>query len=103
MHRLLFADTLFQYSMRYRTTWHGTIVTSDGRGKPVYNMIDYIVIREQCKPLVIKAGSYSGTETFSDYRLVIADMELTDLFKFIKHTVKLVLMHRLLLPTSKTF
>ena len=67
--------------MRYRTTWHGTIVSSDGRRKPVYNMIDYIVIHEQCKPLVIKARSYSSAENFSDHRLVIADMELTGLFK----------------------
>ena len=47
----------------------------------MYNMIDYIVIHEQCKPLVIKARSYSSAENFSDHRMVIADMELTGLFK----------------------
>jgi len=80
--RLLLANTLFRYSMRFRTTWTGCFLDrTSGQKKPIYNMIDYIIIPEKFRPLVKRARSYGGTETFSDHKLVIADMEFDHLYK----------------------
>ena len=81
MHHLVLANTLFRYSMRYRTTWTGCMASPDGLRKMIHNMIDYIVIPKRYKPLVVRARSYAGTETFSDHKIVIADMELTGLYR----------------------
>ncbi|XP_065180130.1 craniofacial development protein 2-like [Sycon ciliatum] len=79
---LVLANTLFQYSMRYRTTWTGSVTSTDtGVKKQIYNTIDYVIVPERFRPLVGKARSYSGTEVTSDHKLVIADMEFCSLFR----------------------
>jgi len=80
--QLLLANTLFKYSMRFRTTWTGSVHDAGaGQSKKIFNMIDYILVPSFCKALVRKARSYAGTETFSDHKIVIADMEFSHLFK----------------------
>jgi len=79
---MLLANTLFRYSVRHRTTWTGRIMdAATGAPKSIYNMIDYIVVPQHCKPLVKKARSYAGTLTSSDHKMVIADMEFFGIFK----------------------
>ncbi|XP_065186017.1 craniofacial development protein 2-like [Sycon ciliatum] len=79
---LVLVSTLFQYSMRYRTTWTGSVTSTDtGVKKQIYNTIGYIIVPERFRPLLGKACSYSGTEVTSDHKLVIADMEFCSLFR----------------------
>ena len=68
MHHLVLANTLFRYSMRYRTTSTGCMASPDGLRKMIHNMIDYIVIPKRYTPLVVRARSYARTETFSDHK-----------------------------------
>jgi len=81
---LLLANTLFRYSQRFRTTWTGWVrdtTSSERSKKPIYNMIDYILIPEACRPLVRRARSYSGTTLCSDHRVVISELLLDAMFK----------------------
>ena len=79
--RLLLANTCFRYSMRHRTTWTGHIRDgTTGLVKPIYNMIDFVLIPHLCRPLLRRARSYAGTEVASDHKLVIAVMEFSGLY-----------------------
>ena len=48
---------------------------------PVYNMVDYIVVPEVCRPLVRRARSYSSPTLSSDHKLVIGELDLDTLYK----------------------
>eukprot|EP00117_Sycon_ciliatum_P048136 scpid21182/ scgid34307/ Craniofacial development protein 2; p97 bucentaur protein len=79
---IVLANTLFRYSMRYRTTWTGSVTNRDtGVISRVYNMIDFIAVPARCRPLIKRARSYAGTLTSSDHKIVIADMDFQRLFK----------------------
>ena len=81
-HQLVLSNTLFRYSMRYRTTWTGYIRDSSYRMvKKVYNMIDFVLAPEHFKQMIVRARSYGGTELSSDHKIVKADIENSRLFK----------------------
>jgi len=81
-HQLVLCNTLFRYSMRHRTTWTGHIQDkTTGSTRKIYNMIDFILVPDHCKPLVKRARSFGGTELFSDHKLVIADIETSRLYR----------------------
>jgi hypothetical protein len=71
------ANSCFQHPARHITTWSQTR-SDKNTGKPIsiYNQIDYIIMDQNNKQVLTDARSYSGTETFSDHRLVVARMEV---------------------------
>ena len=65
-HQLLLANTVFRFSMCYRTTWAGKVKDSSTiRTRNIYNRIDHVVVPPHCKPIINKARTYPGTEVFS--------------------------------------
>ena len=71
------SNTCFQHPAKYMTTWSQKRMNSEATGYDViYNQIDYIIIDTAHKHTLTGARSYSGTETFSDHRLVIARMKV---------------------------
>ena len=73
---LVLCNTLFKHRMQHRSTWF-----SDGLshpdGKPVRNMIDFVIARRTDKVKLTNARSYGGFMTRSDHHPVIADFVLT--------------------------
>ena len=69
-------NTLFKHRMQHRSTWF-----SDGLshpdGKPVRNMIDFVIARRTDKVKLTNARSYGGFMTRSNHHPVIADFVLT--------------------------
>ena len=57
--------------MRVFTTKNGT-----ERINPIRNQLDYIIIRRNTKHLIQNSRSYGGTNTDSDHKMVIADINL---------------------------
>jgi hypothetical protein len=43
---------------------------------PIYNQIDYILVKQQKRAKVTNARSYAGTTTNSDHRLVVSDITI---------------------------
>ena len=80
---LTLTNTLFYHKLAHVTTWtcperkkpHNSW---DGtkRRNPYRNQVDYILVRNEDKHLVQNARSYGGTETISDHKLVIANVDL---------------------------
>ena len=54
----------------------------------MYNQIDYILCGKKIKHTLINARSFSGTETPSDYRLVICKLQVEkyNIFKNVNKT-----------------
>ena len=71
--KLYLTNTYFPHKKAHRTTWTGPNKV-DENGKQVRNQIDYILVKQQHKPLVNNSRSYSGTLTFSDHNLVICNL-----------------------------
>ena len=70
------SNTSFEQPTRHKTTWsQQRIEKKKNEVKNVFNQIDYILIKENKKHSLRKARSYAGTETFSDHRLVVAEIE----------------------------
>ena len=70
-------NSSFRHPARHITTW------SSQRKDPstnmmiqIYNQIDYILMDEKQKQTLIDARSYSGTETYSDHRLVVTRIQI---------------------------
>lgn len=79
-HNLIICNTLFKHRMHHRSTWFADgLVHSDG--KPVRNMIDYIMVKKTNVTFVTNARSYGGFGTRSDHHPVIADLYIS--FKII--------------------
>ena len=82
--QLCLTNTLFYHKMAHRTTWvcperkkehcdkHGNI-----RRNPYRNQIDYILVKTQHRNMLQNSRSYSGMNTSTDHRLVVANMKLT--------------------------
>ena len=75
---LILTNTTFQHKINNRTTWQ-SLATSNRRAKdgelrrnPVRNQIDYIILRKCHINKISDCRSYSGTQTRSDHRLVLA-------------------------------
>ena len=80
---LLLTNTTFYHQMAHRTTLVCPKRINKHRDKdgnewrnPYRNQIDYILIHNRYKQLVTKARSYSGMNTSTDHRLVIASVNL---------------------------
>lgn len=75
-HDVILCNTMFKHRMQHRSTWF-----SDGLchadGKPVRNMIDYVMMRRSKSVKLINARSYGGFTTRSDHHPVIADFSLS--------------------------
>ena len=67
--KLLLTNTIFQHKMAHRTTWESPGI-HENRRNPYRNQIDYVIVRQQHKLLIKNSRSYSGTNTFTDHRLV---------------------------------
>ena len=74
-------NTAFQHPCRHRTTWTGWIKTTQGETKQhIYNQIDFILSRMKLKLLLSDFRSYSGAETNSDHKIVVARIDLKGMF-----------------------
>ena len=73
---LVLTNTLFQHKMTHRTTWTAPEKHVTPRTNPVRNQIDYIITRIAHRCFVQDARSYSGTEVYSDHKLVITKMNI---------------------------
>ena len=82
------ANTCFQHPARHITTWSQKRKNSEGTGyNVIYNQIDYIIIDSLHTHTLQDARTYSGTETFSDHRLVVTRIHV-HWATFYKHTPK---------------
>ena len=75
---LILTNTTFKHKINHRTTWQRP-ATPNRRAKdkelrqnPVRNQIDYIIVRKCHTNKISDCKSYSGTQTRSDHRLVLA-------------------------------
>ena len=50
-----------------------------------FSMIDYIIIQSKAKPTLRDARTYSGTELFSDHRLVVSRLDTRPFIVHRKH------------------
>jgi len=80
--QLFACNTAFQHRAAHITTWTGWRHNPDGGPSiPVYNQIDYIFCRHSERYIITDARSYSGASLDSDHRIVIANINLTNLYK----------------------
>ncbi|XP_065193092.1 craniofacial development protein 2-like [Sycon ciliatum] len=69
--RLVLTNRLFKHRMQHRSTWFSDgLVHADG--KPVRNMIDYVIVKRFTMAAVLDARSFGGFTTRSDHHPVIA-------------------------------
>jgi hypothetical protein len=61
-------------SKTHITTWSLQRTSRTGEVTTIYNQIDYIIIDKKHKHAITNSRSYSGTETYSDHRLVVTRM-----------------------------
>ena len=69
---LVIANTCFKHSKRHQTTWQGVAPN----GHIIFNQIDYILIKQDHRSFLKQARSIAGTETTSDHRLLICELDL---------------------------
>jgi hypothetical protein len=70
-------NTLFDHRASHRTTWAGSRRDREtGEVLPIYNQIDYILVKARQRPRVTNARSYAGTVTNSDHRLVAMEIRV---------------------------
>ena len=75
------ANTTFQHAAKHKTTWTGwRLDQSSGRTVPIYNQIDYILVRQSQKRLLTNSRSYGGCEISTDHRLVLARLQLDRIY-----------------------
>ena len=77
---LSITNTFFKHKMCHRTTWTvpmRNFITHDGtnRKNPIRNQIDFIITRKNIKHLVTNSRSYGGIHTYSDHKMVIANVK----------------------------
>ena len=83
-YELVISNTLFQHKMTHRTTWecperkteHNDQTTGTTRRNPYRNQIDYILIKTKHRNLVTNSRSYGGIETYTDHKLVKANLRI---------------------------
>ena len=87
LNNLFITNTAFQHPMKHRTTWQMSR-TDETKTKHFYHQIDYILCQTNRKQSLINARSYAGTKTFSDHRIVKAELHIEpyNLFKSKKTT-----------------
>ena len=78
---LILTNTKFQHPIKHRTTWQApetpNRLQNNGipRRHPTRNQIDYIIVRKTDFRNVHDSRSYSGINTRSDHRLVLATVK----------------------------
>ena len=80
-HDLIAANTTFQHRASHQTTWVGSRLNSENKVVPIYNQIDYILVRKHQLHNLTNARAYAGSTLNSDHRLVIASYNNTHIFK----------------------
>ena len=78
---LTLTNTIFQHQMKHRATWQApetpnrNHANGELRRHPVRNQIDYIIVRRRDLKSIHDSRSYSGTQTRSDHRLILATVK----------------------------
>jgi exonuclease III len=83
-HKLFLANTNFQHKACHRTTWHNTTSFSH----PVHNIIDYIIIPQNMKEILIDSRTRNGTTHGSDHSLLLAKLDLSCFHIIVSKTSK---------------
>lgn len=73
---LILCNTQFKHQMKHRSTWFSDGLTHPD-GKPVRNMIDFVMMRRSKSVKLVNARSYGGFTTRSDHHPVIAEFALS--------------------------
>ena len=74
---LILANSLFRHRACHMTTWVGSRQDKETKKTvPIYNQIDYILVKQHQRANITNARAYSGTTTNSDHRLVIMTLNL---------------------------
>ena len=74
MNNLFISNSAFKHPARHITTWVNQRKTPSGEIKCIYNQIDYIIVPQDQKHLLSDARSFGGSETWSDHKIVRANM-----------------------------
>ena len=81
--KLILTNTLFPHRLAHRTTWTSNERIKDhkhadgtNRRNPYRNQIDYIITKKTHRQFIQNSRSYSGIETYTDHKLVKAEMRL---------------------------
>ena len=75
--RKLVTNSCFNHPAMHITTWSQQRTNPTiGITNTIYNQIDYIIIDQKHRHTITNARSYAGTETASDHRLVITNMNV---------------------------
>ena len=72
---LFIANSAFKHSARHITTWSQRR-KKNGKEYTLYNQIDYILVSNRRKHVLVDSRSYSGTEKKSDHRIVVTRMDI---------------------------
>ena len=81
VHGLFICNAAFQHSARHKTTWQGQRRDATTcHVVPLYNVIDFVVCPQSHKILLSDSRSHSGTLLYSDHRLLVAKLDLRQLF-----------------------
>lgn len=75
--KLHVCNSSFAHKACHRTTWSGQFTEPNGEVRKIYNQIDYILLHKNNIQSMIDARSCSGTETFSDHRIVVTRIHLS--------------------------
>lgn len=76
-HELLLANSLFRHRACHMTTWVGSRHDKETQKTvPIYNQIDYVIVKQHQRAYITDARAYSGTTTNSDHRIVIMTWSL---------------------------
>ena len=89
MNQLFVCNSAFRHPARHITTWERKYYDKTTKNKITsYHQIDYILIKQNQKRILTDSRSYSGTETYSDHRLVVTRLD-AKWFKIYKTMPKL--------------
>ena len=73
--KLILTNTMYQHKMAHRTTWE-IPGPKPGRRNPYRYQIDYIIVKNSHRMMITDSRSYSGINTNTDHRLVMAKFNL---------------------------
>ena len=77
---LFVANSAFSHKARHITTWVGQRKINN-RIEPIFNQIDYVLIRNEHKKRLTNARTYSGTKCQSDHRLLVVNLDMKIMFR----------------------
>lgn len=74
---LKIANSLFRHRACHTTTWQGARKDGDIT-VPIYNQIDFILVKDKHRRYITDARSYAGMQTNSDHRMVVMSTSIGD-------------------------